>query len=225
MDKTDCPLDKLAEGNNFTTDKSKYGHNFNKLYHNYFQDLRDEPLNLLEIGLAVGHSIQMWAKYFTNAKLVSIDHDIKHYQYSLNNDRITIIKGDQTDLKLLQDINGKYGPFDIIIDDGSHIDSHTKMTFDTLFPLLKSGGLYVVEDLHTSYKKDLIDNLVNEPVFINYTKELIDRVNSNGYCYSGDLNRCLTNGSPVCNHDKMEKMDKLIEFIHFYKSIVFIKKY
>lgn len=225
MDKTDCPLDKLAEGNNFATDKSKFGHNFNKLYHKYFQELRDEPLNLLEIGLANGHSIQMWAKYFTNAKLVSIDHDIKHYNYSLNNDRITIIKGDQTDKKLLEDISGKHGPFDIIIDDGSHIDSYTKITFDTLFPLLKPGGLYIVEDLHTSYHK-VVHGIDNTSDFIDHAKELVDYVNSHGHCMSGNVVRCSQDEDyQWCNHRKMTEMDKLIEFIHFYKSIVFIKKY
>jgi cephalosporin hydroxylase len=224
MDKTDCPLDKLAEGNNFTTDKSKFGHNFNKLYHRYFQELRDDPINVLEIGLSSGQSIQMWSKYFTNGRFVCMDHDIKHYAYPPN-DRITIVKGDQRDTQLLQELNSKYGPFDIIIDDGSHIDSYTKITFDTLFPLLRDGGIYVVEDLHTSYLKE-VHTINNTPEFINYTKELVDYVNSHGYCFSGDLHGCIKrDASGCCEHDKMTKMDKLIEFIHFYKSIVFIKKY
>lgn len=224
MDKTDCPLDKLAEGNNFATDKSKYGHNFNKLYHKYFQELRDDPLNLLEVGVAAGHSIQMWAKYFTNAKLVSLDHDIKGYHYPPN-DRITIVKGDQRDTNLLMDLHTNHGPFDIIIDDGSHIDSYTKTTFDTLFPLLKSGGLYIVEDLHTSYHS-VVHGIDNTPDFINHVKELVDCVNSHGYCMSGNVVNCSKNEDyQWCEHRKMKEMDKLIEFIHFYKSIVFIKKY
>lgn len=224
MDKNDCPLDKLAEGNNFATDKSKFGHGFNKLYHKYFQELRDDPLNLLEVGVAAGHSIQMWAKYFTNAKLVSIDHDIKSYHYPPN-DRITIIKGDQRDTNLLTELHTNHGPFDIIIDDGSHIDSYTKTTFDTLFPLLNPGGLYIVEDLHTSYHS-VVHGIDNTPDFINYVKELVDYVNSHGYCMSGNVVSCSKNGDyQWCKHREMKEMDKLIEFIHFYKSIVFIKKY
>ena len=223
MDKTDCPLDKLAEGNNFATDKTKFGHNFNRLYHKYFQELRDAPVNVLEIGLANGHSIQMWAKYFTNGEFVCLDHDIKHYLYPPN-DRISVIKGDQRDVQLLQELNLQYGPFDIIIDDGSHIDSYTKTTFDTLFPLLRDGGIYVVEDLHTSYQSE-VHTIVNNPEFINYAKELVDSVNSHGHCSSGDIFKCIKLHGDCCNHDKMKKMDKLIEFIHFYKSIVFIKKY
>tara|TARA_R110000868_G_scaffold9602_12_gene47331 strand:+ start:6235 stop:6909 length:675 start_codon:yes stop_codon:yes gene_type:complete len=224
MDKTDSPLDKLAEGNNFVTDKSKYGHNFNKLYHKYFQEYRDDPLNLLEIGIAAGHSIQMWAKYFSNGKFVCLDHDIKHYEYP-QNDRIIVAKGDQRDTTLLNELNNQHGPFDIIIDDGSHIDSYTKITFDTLFPLLKSGGIYVVEDLHTSYHNG-VHGIPNTPHFINYIKELIDYVNSHGYCMSGNVVKCSQDENyQWCQHHKMEKMDKLIEFIHFYKSIVFIKKY
>lgn len=224
MDNNYCSLDKIVVDNNLMTDKSIFGHNFNKHYARYFNQYRDEPLKILELGVSAGHSIQMWQRYFTNATLVGVDHDIKSYSYPVT-DRITILKGDQTDLTLLHDLHQNHGPFDIIIDDASHFDAYTKITFDVMFPLLKDGGLYVVEDLHTSYKVDIIEKLINEPVFINYTKELIDYVNAHGHCYSGDLTRCLTNGSSVCNHDKMTKMDKLIEFIHFYKSIVFIKKY
>lgn len=224
MDKIDCSLDKVAIGSNFATDKSKYGHNYNKVYSKYFDEFRDDPIKILEIGVAAGQSAQMWAKYFSNGTVVSIDHDISNYEYPPN-DRIVILQVDQRDKDALENINQQYGPFDIIIDDGSHIDEYTKISFDILFPLLKSGGLYIVEDLHTSYH-DVVHRIANKPVFINYCKELVDYVNARGYCMSGNLIKCSENVDyQYCEHRKITEMDKLIEFIHFYKSLVFIKKY
>ena len=58
---------------------------------------------------------------------------------------------EQADAGFLQKVAGEFGPFDLIIDDGSHVNAHVITTFEVLFPLLKTGGLYVVEDTQTSY--------------------------------------------------------------------------
>jgi demethylmacrocin O-methyltransferase len=221
----DNSIDALACEHNFITDKTVHGHNYNKTYCRYFDQLRNNPVKLLEIGVSAGHSVQVWTKYFANGTVVGFDQDIRINQYGAT-DRLTLIQGDQQDAELLTKISNEHGPFDIIIDDGSHIDAITKKSFDTLFPLLAPGGLYIVEDLHTSYQP-IVHGIPNSCVFIDHVKELIDCVNSHGCCSSGDMLRCTHNNpeSQYCSHNKMQNMDKLIEFVHAYKNLVFIKKY
>lgn len=217
-------LDYICEKFSCPTDKSKHGHGYNKVYDRYFESYRGKELNFLEIGCASGESAQMWHHYFSASKIVTIDIDVKNYKYPPN-DRIVVLEGSQTDTDFLLEVNNEYGPFDIIIDDGSHLDAYTKISFDTLFPHLKAGGMYVVEDLHTSYRK-VVHGVENSDVFMQHLKSLIDYTNSHGHCMTGDVLRCSQNlDYEWCEHRKMEEMDKLIEFIHFYKSLAFIKKY
>lgn len=216
-----CSLDKVAVLNGFITDKTQHGHGYTKLYEKYFGILRDDPIKLLEIGIAAGHSAQMWRKYFTTGQIYAIDLTLELNQYS-KTEGLTLVQGDQTNIDFLKKINEQYGPFDIIIDDASHIGEYTKITFDCLFPLLKNGGYYVVEDLQTSYDQN------NSKMFIETVKNLIDNVMANGHCVCGPGNfqRCISSGgTPICNHVQLTDMDKIIEFVHTYKNIVFIKKY
>lgn len=216
-----CSLDKVAVLNGFITDKTQHGHGYSKLYEQYFGRLRDDPIKLLEIGLAAGHSAQMWRKYFTTGQIYVMDVTLDSNQYQPTNG-LTLIQGDQTNIEFLKYVNEQYGPFDIIIDDASHIGEFSKITFDCLFPLLKSGGFYVVEDLQTSYSQN------NSTVFMERIKELIDNVMAHGRCVCGPANfqHCLSSvGTPICDHSKLSDMDKVIEFVHTYKNIVFIKKY
>jgi demethylmacrocin O-methyltransferase len=90
----------------------------------------------------------MWKRFFPNSHIVGIDlHDKSH----LSEPRIDVIQCDQTDAAKLTEISQRYGGFDIIIDDGSHLNEHVILTFHILFPLLKNVGYYVIEDLQTAY--------------------------------------------------------------------------
>lgn len=203
------------------TDKSSRKHNYTKLYASYFEQLREKPLKILEIGAANGYSLKMWKQYFSKASILSIDiEDCKE----LIEDRISIEQGDQGDTAFLGRINEKYGPFDIIIDDGSHINVHMKASFDYLFPLLKADGIYVIEDMHMCYWDDKVHN-AGKPVFIDRIKELVDSVNSSGK--SGTANHALddTDSYHLNNKTVLTWWEDAIEFMHLYRSIAFIKKY
>jgi hypothetical protein len=108
-------------------------------------------LNILEIGFGGGDSLKLWNEYFTKAMIYCIDNNlsrIKEYNY-IPNDRIKIFYGDQSNSSSLIESLNQMGvcKFDIIIDDGSHIDSHVMTTFHTLFEkYLSPKGLYFVED-------------------------------------------------------------------------------
>jgi hypothetical protein len=135
------------------------GHVYTPIYHRLFGHLRDRPIRLLEIGVggytfpeAGGASLRMWAEYFPAARIVGLDVHPKRLNIS---PRITTVQGSQTDHELLRRLVADYGPFDIVVDDGSHQVEHVLSSFRCLYPLLPPGGFYVVEDTQTSFNPDL----------------------------------------------------------------------
>lgn len=206
----------------YNTDKSSLGHNYTQKYASYFSHMREKNLNLFEIGIFNGSSLKTWKEYFPNSKIFGLD--IKDAS-SLNDDRITTIVGSQYDKKVLENVNSTYGPFDIIIDDGSHRGEHMKFSFETLFPLLKPNGLYIIEDLHCCYWAEFNENGENH--FMNFLKGLMDAVNGNGKCGYADITKLNIDAYYNEKNTKGELTyyERSIEFIHLYRSIVFIKKY
>ncbi len=134
----------------------KWGtHSYCRHYERHFQPFRDRAFTLFEIGVGGYHdpesggaSLRMWAEYFPWARIYALDiHDKTPHA----NHRVRIFRGDQADAELLRRISDEAGGFDIVIDDGSHLNRDVIATFGVLFPLLKPDGLYVVEDTQTSY--------------------------------------------------------------------------
>ena len=140
--------------NKYGSDKgNQHGdkHKFTEIYERYFKQFKDKEINLLELGVKDGSSLNIWYDYFPNAKIYGLDINDKSMY---NNERIECVVLDQSKKENLEDFARNSNiSFDIIIDDGSHHISDQQITFGHLFPLLKNGGLYVVEDLHTSLKK------------------------------------------------------------------------
>ena len=131
-------LKKISK--NFDTTKKEVG--FIKIYEDYLKDFRFKKNKILEVGFTK-HSLGMFRKYFPNSHIVGLD--IREEKVKLKN--VQTYVGSQTDPKVLDKIIRAYKNFDIIIDDGSHIDSHIMTTFHTLFEkYLSPGGLYFVED-------------------------------------------------------------------------------
>ena len=127
--------------------------NYFNVYESHFEHLRNESLNMLEIGVRWGGSVWGWRNYFPNANIIGMDVDPNSMQYGNDDPKngVKLYLGDQCDSKLLNTINNSHGPFDIIIDDGGHTMEQQLSTFDVMWPLLKNGGVYVIEDIHTSY--------------------------------------------------------------------------
>ncbi|MFH1442353.1 MAG: class I SAM-dependent methyltransferase [Candidatus Omnitrophota bacterium] len=194
------------------TDKRRYA----QYYHKHFQPLREKKLNILEIGvggyensLTGGNSLRMWKHYFPNSNIYAIDI---HEKSRLQEKRIKIFKGSQEDEKFLNDVFNKTGFLDIIIDDGSHINEHIISSFKILFPLLKNGGIYVVEDTQTSYWPDYggdSKNLNNPLTAMNFFKGLTDCLNYEEFILPGY---------------KAGYFDKNIASMHFYHNAIFIYK-
>jgi cephalosporin hydroxylase len=139
----------------YGTDKASAKHQYTKAYERYFSHLRSEPIRLLEIGIGGYHggpmsgggSLRMWRTWLRHAEIVGVDLDPR----SFDEPRITTFAGDQTDEAFLQRLVEDQGPFDVVIDDGSHVSAHVLKTWEVIWPLLPSGGTYVIEDLACAY--------------------------------------------------------------------------
>jgi hypothetical protein len=132
-------------------------HHFERYYTPWLEPYRHVPgLKILEIGARDGKSLTLWDKYFTNASL------ILGLAYKAGTDKlpgrlvgmkhnVSLYYGDQSELESMRAL-AEYGPFDIIIDDGSHVPEHVVFSLFSLWDrAVKPGGLYVIEDIETSY--------------------------------------------------------------------------
>ena len=196
---------------NHKTDK--YGHGYTTVYENYFESLRNKKLRILEIGIADGKSLLTWSEYFKNSTIIGIDiHKIDLKEKNLEHVNIKVHQGSQSDEKFINEIINEYGNFDIIIDDGSHLRKDVIKSFHLLFPHLNNDGLYVVEDMQTSYNHFFGGNpfdLKYSNSHMNFFKHLTDRLNYQE----------IANPFYISN-----KYDGKITNISFYHNLVFIKK-
>jgi hypothetical protein len=199
----------------FKTDKWGY-HQYTKCYEAHFDKLRRKSLKLLEIGvggyehpLQGAGSLRMWKRYFRNGEIFALDIFDKS---QLQEPRIQIFLGSQSDEVFLESIVNQTGELDIIIDDGSHVNSHVITSFKCLFPKLKSGGIYVVEDTQTSYWPEYggnVEDMDNKSTMMGYFKSLVNGVNHQEFR--------LESYEPTY-------LDKNIQSIHFYHNLVFVYK-
>jgi hypothetical protein len=145
-------LTELAE--EFGSDK--WGvHRYTPHYEHHFAPLRDEATAVLELGIGGysreeegGASLRMWKWFFPHAQIVGVDIQDKAF---VDEPRIASFQGRQTDRRLMRRIVARHGRPSIVIDDGSHRPKHVVKSFEVLFPLLADNGLYVIEDIQTSY--------------------------------------------------------------------------
>lgn len=199
----------------FKTDK--WGrHFYTPHYQLHFAPYRLKKMNFLEIGVggyenpfSGGNSLRMWKAYFPFSKIYSLDiHDKAPQQEN----RIKIYRGSQVDKAFLQSICDEVGTFDLIVDDGSHINEHVIETFEFLFPKLKKGGIYVVEDTQTSYWPDYggtSTEFNDRSTIYGFFKGLIDGLNHEEYMLEGY---------------KKTYYDQTIVSMHFYHNMIFIYK-
>ncbi len=156
----------------------KWNHYFD-IYHTHMAKFVDKNPVIVEIGVQRGGSLEMWNYYFNGkCKIYGIDIDpaCKDIERHFNN--VTILIGDQSDETFLDNIIKTIPNIDILVDDGGHINSHQIKTFEKLYDNIVPGGLYLIEDLHTSYWSEYGGGLKNPYSFIEYSKNLIDMLNA-----------------------------------------------
>jgi len=128
-------------------------HHYDRYYAPIMEPLQDAPIRLLEIGVERGKSMELWDNYFVHGTLFGIGyHNHQTKQQETSGKRTTLYMGDQSNVPWMKwMIKDSGGNFDIVIDDGSHIPSHQRISFDVLWPHVKPGGHYFIEDVETSY--------------------------------------------------------------------------
>ncbi|MCK4500563.1 class I SAM-dependent methyltransferase [Candidatus Babeliales bacterium] len=137
----------------YGTDKGSI-HSYVEVYEKMFAPYRNDPGNMLEIGVAGGFSLKLWRDYFPTKHIYGID---KNQRQGVNSEeRITICLQDSTKGIPSTMENMK---FDIIIDDGDHKPQSQVATFNHYFPLLKEGGVYIIEDTRIDLIKQVTDNI------------------------------------------------------------------
>ncbi|MCI8464438.1 MAG: class I SAM-dependent methyltransferase [Lachnospiraceae bacterium] len=188
---------------------NKWMHYF-EAYDRFFSRYRKKDITILEIGVFKGGSLQMWKEYFQteNHKVQVYGIDIDPTCKKLEEDGIEIFIGSQEDREFLREIKKKIGKVDILIDDGGHTMKQQIISFEELFDLVDENGIYLCEDLHTSYMESYGGGYRGDS-FIEYSKNFIDFINAQ-YSETEELVR--------------NQYSDQIKFISYCDSMVFIEK-
>lgn len=156
-------------------------HHYFEIYHRHFARFRSRSPVVLEIGVFDGGSLEMWRNYFgPGARIVGIDLDPACKQFE--GDGTLVLIGDQADRSFLAEVRVRLPHIDIVIDDGGHTMVQQITTFEELYPHLQPNGIYLCEDVHTSYIADYGGGLRREGSFVEFSKLLIDRLHA--WCYT-----------------------------------------
>jgi predicted O-methyltransferase YrrM len=194
-------LDQLALRHG--TDKGILSHGFTPIYDRLLQDWRRRPVTILELGVFEGASVRMWRDYFSAGRIVGVDNDPTATDHV--EDRIKIYIGDQANPSFLERVAAAEGPFDLVVDDGGHRATQQKVSLRSLWPHLKPGGIYVIEDIHTSYLQDIYGMGWREPeTTVEFLKYVVDDIHE--------------------GHHKQAVTLPGIESMHFYPELCVMRR-
>ena len=186
----------------------KWMHYF-EIYDRHFSKYRGTDVHLVEFGVNHGGSLQMWADYFgPGARIYGID--INPGCTVLEQGAIEILIGDQEDRAFLRSVAERIPRIDILIDDGGHTMRQQIHTFEELFDHVDSHGVYLCEDMHTSYWPRFGGGYRKPTSFVEYTKNFIDALNA---WHSEEPQRFSVSDFTRSAHS-----------LHFYDSVLVIEK-
>ncbi|UOA08403.1 class I SAM-dependent methyltransferase [Methylobacter sp. S3L5C] len=165
-----------------------------KEYDRVLAEYQDRPVNILEIGVQNGGSLEVWSQYFRNAqRIVGVDIDQKCQSLIYSDDRVKVIIGDCCQQDVLEKITGQTATFDFVFDDGSHKSADIIKAFLSYFPKLTIDGVYIIEDLHCSYWANYEGGLFDSYSSIAFIKKLIDIVNHQHWQNGMSINQYMGN--------------------------------
>lgn len=195
----------------FENNKSRLIHkwmHYFEIYDRHFKKYRDKEIVVLEIGVSQGGSLQMWKDYFgPKAKIYGIDVEPRCKEFEEEN--IEIFIGSQSDRQFLRKVKKEIPPIDILIDDGGHTMVQQIVSYEELYNHVKKDGVYLCEDIHTSYWLKYGGGHKRRSTFIEYSKNFIDQINA----FHSEQSSL-----------KVNEFTKSTHSIHFYDSIVVVEK-
>ena len=184
-------------------------HHYFDVYHRHFGAFRGRAPVVVEIGVFHGGSLEMWRHYFgPGARIVGIDRDLRCRDFQ--HDGIEVLIGDQADRAFLAEVRRRVPHIDILIDDGGHTMEQQIVTFEELYPHRQPNGVYLCEDVHSSYLAPFGGGYGKEGTFIQYTKALVDRLHA---WYSTEPERFA-----------VDEFTRSPYALHFYDRIVVVEK-
>ncbi len=183
----------------------KWMHYFD-VYDRHFSKFRNTPVTVVEIGIADGGSLYMWKDYFgPQATIHGVDIDPRGLK--IKDEQIHIHIGSQSDRDFLQSLVKQIPTIDILIDDGGHTMLQQITSFEELFPHVSDAGVYLCEDLHTSYWPEYGGGYKNPQSYIEYSKNFIDVLNAHHAKDHG-----------------IHELTNCIQSLHYYDSMLVIEK-
>lgn len=150
------------------------------VYDRLFSPYVGKPVRFLEIGVYRGGSMKLWREFFGSSAII-YGVDVNPACAVFDGQHAQVRIGSQDDTGFLQRTVAEMGGLDLVLDDGSHIARHQRVSFEALFPLLEEGGLYLIEDTHTSYWPSQGGGLRRGGTAIEYMKDLIDKMHEHYY--------------------------------------------
>ncbi|MGW2720256.1 class I SAM-dependent methyltransferase [Streptomyces sp. NPDC001492] len=194
----------------------KWGvHEYTPPYEHHFAPYRDRAVTVVEIGVggyddpaAGGGSLRMWKRYFRRGLIYGVDVTDKSAHQE---PRVETVVADQADPNSLSDLADRIGPIDIVIDDGSHVSADVVTAFGALFPRLQPGGLYVVEDLQTSYWPSFHGSYDDDAgTSVGFLKGLVDGLHHAEY--------------PARAGRRPQPTDRTVGGLHLYHNLAFVER-
>lgn len=186
----------------------KWVHYFD-IYDRHLSPFRGKPVNILEFGVSHGGSLQMWKEYFgPRAQITGVDIDPRCA--GLTEDRVDVVIGDQDDRGFLRELADRVGEVDVLIEDGGHTMTQQIATFEEFWPRITDGGVFLIEDLHTSYWRKYGGGHKRAGTFVEYAKDLIDQQHA---WHSQDRSRL-----------EVDDYTRTIRGMHVYDSIIVFDK-
>ena len=179
-------------------------------YQQLLEPFQGRPISLLELGVHSGHSLLLWREFLPEARITGLDlRDPPDNITGLEN--VAYICGRQEDSAVLDAASSENGPFDLIVDDASHVGRLTKASYLRLIGHLKPGGLYIFEDIAASTK------LPDWPDFAPMTEapDQGDQFPSYNTGMIGALKQLV---------DQVAVGSNIIESLTFYPSMAVLKK-
>jgi len=146
-------------------------------YRRLLTGLDREPASILEIGVKGGGSTAFWKALFPGATVVGVDIALRRWlTLTPSADGVVYLQGDQSDAARLEEIAVRHGPFDLVIDDGSHVTDHQAGTLRCLLPHVRPGGAYVIEDTHASVSKPGQTGDFGDDIWPDFTLAVLQRL-------------------------------------------------
>lgn len=198
--------------NNVTHSSDKWEPYF-EIYEKHLSQFKNKNIQLVEVGVQKGGSLEMWSNYMgPQSKITGIDIDPACAELKYDNSNINVVIGDQGNKSFWDEMDSLIRNADIFIDDGGHSMQQQIVTFESVFPKMKTGSIFICEDCHTSYMPYSGGGLNNPASFLEYAKDFVDVLH-----YDWIPN-------PTTNLSRKKELAQDLTGLFFYDSVVVFEK-